>query len=58
MTAAYRQPRASHGLTLARNRMVAMSDAELSTVTSARLIASYGLTTSEADHLIRSLRRV
>jgi hypothetical protein len=47
----------SGGVGLARNRIATMSDAELAAITSDRLIASYGLTLSEADHLIRSLRR-
>lgn len=48
----------SAGLALARNRMVAMPDDELRALTADRLIASYGLTISEADHLVRSFRRV
>jgi hypothetical protein len=47
----------SAGLALARNRMVAMPDDELRALTADRLIASYGLLPSEADHLIRSFRR-
>jgi hypothetical protein len=43
---------------MARNRLIAMSDAERSTLTPDRLIASYGLTIAEADHLIRSIRRI
>jgi hypothetical protein len=53
-----RPAKPSNGLALARNRMIAMSDDEMSAMTSARLISSYGVTLSEADHLIRSFRRV
>jgi hypothetical protein len=53
-----RPAKPSAGLTLARNLMVAMSDAELSALTSDRLIASYGVTLGEADQLIRNFRRV
>lgn len=52
-----RSAQPSGGLSLARNRMIAMADDELRALTADRLIASYGLTLSEADHLIRSLRR-
>jgi hypothetical protein len=48
----------SHGYELARNKLTTMSDDELAALTSARLIASYGLKPTEADHLILSIRRV
>jgi hypothetical protein len=53
-----REPKPSAGLALARNRMVAMQDDELHALTADRLIATYGLTVIEADHLVRSFRRV
>jgi hypothetical protein len=52
-----RAAKSSNGLNMARNRMIQMSDDERSAITADRLIASYGLTLSEADHLIRSIRR-
>lgn len=48
----------SRGVGLARTRMATMPEDELSLLTSDRLIASYGLTLGEADHLIRTFRRV
>jgi hypothetical protein len=53
-----RHAKPSHGLNMARSRIVTMTDDELSALTADRLIASYGLTVIEADHLIRSFRRV
>lgn len=53
-----RPAKPSHGLALARSRIVTMGDDELREITADRLIASYGLTLSEADHLVRNCRRV
>lgn len=52
-----RPGRISPGFALARARMITMPDDELISLTPDRLIASYGLTLSEADQLIRSFRR-
>jgi hypothetical protein len=51
-----RTAKPSSGLGLARTRMATMPEDELSLLTSDRLIASYGLTLSEADYLIRSFQ--